>query len=138
MPVAYLTRAVSFSATHCYFKPEWSAARNQEAFGPTTREHGHDYRCEVTVKGTPDPETGMVLDLGVLDRLLSDEVVQRFHHRRIHADVAEFAEGGRMPTGEMLCLDIWNRIASRLPGGCTLVSVRVAEDASLWAEYRGE
>lgn len=134
----YLTRAVHFSATHRYFKPGWSEARNEEAFGGAAREHGHEYRCEVTVKGTPDPGTGMVIDLGALDLVLADEIVQRFDHRRIHVDVPEFTDGRLLPTGEMLCLEIWRRVAARLPVGSTLVCVRVQEDAMLYSEYRGE
>ena len=138
MAVAYLTRVVRFSALHRYFRPDWSAERNAAAFGDTVREHGHDYRCEVTIRGTPDAATGMVIDLQALDTLLSTEVVTRFGNRRIHADIPEFAEGGIIPTGEMLCLDIWARVSPRLPGGCALTCVRVAEDESLWSEYRGE
>lgn len=138
MAVTYLTRVVRFSALHRYFRPEWSAEHNTAAFGDTVREHGHDYRCEVTIRGTPDAETGMVIDLGALDRLLAREVVERFGNRRIHADIPEFAEGKLIPTGEMMCIDIWHRIVKGLPDECTLTSVRVAEDDSLWAEYRGE
>ncbi len=138
MPTAYLTRIVDFSATHRYFHPAWSAERNAVAFGASTHEHQHAYRCVVTVRGTPDPETGMVIDLAALDRLLSEEVVARFGRRRIHVDVPEFADGGAMPTGEMLCLDIWRRVAARLPAGCSLARVRVQEDPTLYAEYRGE
>jgi hypothetical protein len=39
---------------------------------------------------------------------------------------------------EALCLDIWRRLAARLPAGCTLDSVRVQEEPRLYAEYRGE
>jgi len=140
MPTAYLTRTVQFSAAHRYFRPEWSAERNAEAFGACASEHGHGhtYQCVVTVRGTPDPETGMVIDLGLLDRLLAEEVVQRFDHRHLNLDVPAFAYGQPVPTGEMLCLDVWARIAPRLPAGCTLDVVRVQEEPALWAEYRGE
>jgi 6-pyruvoyltetrahydropterin/6-carboxytetrahydropterin synthase len=138
MAVAYLTRVVAFSALHRYFRPDWSKERNAATFGETVREHGHDYRCEVTVMGTPAPETGMVIDLGALDRLLSEEVAERFGNRRIHADIPEFADGKLIPTGEMICIDIWRRLSVRLPDGCGLHSVKVAEDETLWSEYRGE
>jgi len=36
------------------------------------RIHGHSYRAEVTVRGRPDPTTGMVVDLGVLERSMVD------------------------------------------------------------------
>lgn len=138
MAVAYLTRVVRFSATHRYFKPAWPAERNAATFGSTVHEHGHEYRCEVTIRGTPDPDTGMVIDLGALDRLLSEEVVKRFDQRRLHLDVPEFADGKDTPTGEMICIDIFRRIAARMPAGCSVARVRVAEDETLWSDYKGE
>ncbi len=140
MATAYLTRIVQFSASHRYFRPEWSAERNQEAFGACAREHGHGhtYQCTVRVRGTPSPQTGMVMDLGVLDRILRAEVVERFDHRHLNLDVPEFAYGKTVPTGEMLCMDVWRRVSERLPDGCRLDLVRVAEEPTLYAEYRGE
>ncbi len=46
--------------------------------------------------------------------------------------------GKTVPTAEALCVEIWGRVAARLPAGCLLTLVRVAEDRALWAEYRGE
>ena len=138
MPTCYLTRVVQFSAAHRYARPEWSAERNAEVFGAATREHGHTYRCAVTVRGAPDPVSGMIVDLALLDRVLEEEVVRRFDRRVINRDVPEFTDGALVPTGEMLCLDVWKRVGARLPKGCALSLVRVEEDPSLFAEYRGE
>lgn len=140
MPTAYLTRTVLFSAAHRYFRPEWSAERNAAAFGACASEHGHGhtYQCRVTVKGSPDPLTGMIVDLTLLDHILDEEVLRRFDHRHLNLDVPEFAYGRTVPTGEALCLDIWRRVAPRLPAGCTLAVVRVEEGPTLYAEYRGE
>ena len=140
MPIAYLTRAVQFSAAHRYFRPEWSAARNADAFGKCAAEHGHGhtYQCLVTVRGAVDPATGMAVSLAALDRLLAEEVVERYDHRHLNLDLPEFAYGRTVPTGEELCLDIWRRVAARLPAGCTLAAVRVQEEPALYAEYRGE
>jgi 6-pyruvoyltetrahydropterin/6-carboxytetrahydropterin synthase len=134
-----LTRTVQFSASHRYFRPEWSAERNAQAFGKCANEHGHGhtYQCAVTVAGSPDATTGMIVDLAVLDAILHEEVIERFDHRHINLDVPEFAFGRTVPTGEMLCIDIWRRIAPRLPPGCRLDAVRVAEEPQLYAEYRG-
>jgi 6-pyruvoyltetrahydropterin/6-carboxytetrahydropterin synthase len=137
-PLAYLTRIVEFTATHRLFKPDWSAERNAEAFGEAAAPHAHTYTCAVTVAGAVDPATGMVVELGTLDRILAQEVVARFGGRDINRDIPEFGPGRTLPTGEALCLDIWKRVAARLPAGCRLASVRVQEDPSLYAEYRGE
>jgi len=138
VPTAYLSRTVRFDATHHYFRPEWTAAKNAEVFGSAASPHVHAYQCVVTVRGTTDPRTGMVVDLGVLDGILAEEVVARFDRKNITLDVPEFAPGHALPTGEELCLDIWHRVAARLPAHCSLAAVRVQEDPTLYAEYRGE
>ncbi len=140
MPTAYLTRTVQFAAAHRYHRPEWSEARNIEVFGAcaSPNGHGHTYTCQVTVKGRTDPTTAMVVDLGALDHVLQEEVVGRYDHRRLDLDCEEFAAGKTVPTGEALCVAIWERVGPRLPAGCQLTAVRVAEDATLWSEYRGE
>ncbi len=134
-----LTRVVSFSAAHRYYRPDWSPERNLDAFGACANEHGHghNYRCYVTVAGTLDADTGMITDLEELDRVLREEIVTRFDHRHINLDVPEFAYGKQVPTGEALAVFIWGRIAGRLPSGVRLVRVRVREDATLYADYEG-
>jgi len=37
---------------------------------PSRRIHGHSYRAEVALRGTPDRTTGMVMDLGLFERAL--------------------------------------------------------------------
>jgi 6-pyruvoyltetrahydropterin/6-carboxytetrahydropterin synthase len=140
MPAAYLTRTVQFSAAHRYYRPEWSEAKNAEVFGrcAAPHGHGHTYQCMVTVRGEVDGSTGMVVNLAALDRILAEEVVQRFDHRHLNLDLPEYAFGRAVPTGEELCLDIWRRVSARLPGGCALATVRVQEEPALFAEYRGE
>jgi 6-pyruvoyltetrahydropterin/6-carboxytetrahydropterin synthase len=140
MPTAYLTRTVQFSAAHRYFRPEWSEERNVEVFGncASPHGHGHTYQCVVTVRGAMDLTTGMAADLGALDRILAEEVVGRLDHRHLNLDLPEYAYGRTVPTGEALCVDIWRRVAARLPRECTLAAVRVQEEPALYAEYRGE
>jgi 6-pyruvoyltetrahydropterin/6-carboxytetrahydropterin synthase len=134
MATAQLIRRVRFAAAHRYRRPEWSDEKNVEVFGLCARPnyHGHTYTCAVTVEGPVDAETGMVIDLGVLDGVLEAEVVQRFDHRNINLDVPEFAEGRLIPTGENLALFIFERVQSAL-GAIQLRSVQIDEDDSLSA-----
>ncbi len=140
MPRAYLTRTVTFAAAHRYRRPEWSEEKNQEVFGLCAREsfHGHSYVCDVTLSGEIDPLTGFILDLGELDRILGDEVKNRFDHRNINVDVPEFADGKLIPSGENLARFIFDRIRSKLPQSIRIDSVKLAEDPTLSATYRGE
>lgn len=140
MPTAYLARTVQFCAAHRYFRPEWSEAKNTEVFGKcaSPNGHGHTYHCTVTVRGRVEGTTGMSVNLATLDRILAEEVVVRLDHHHLNLDLPEYAYGRTVPTGEELCLDIWRRVAARLPEGCTLATVRVEEEPALYAEYRGE
>jgi 6-pyruvoyltetrahydropterin/6-carboxytetrahydropterin synthase len=137
---AFLTRRVSFAAAHRYRIANWSDERNEQVFGLCARPsyHGHSYVCDVTVRGEIDQTTGMVIDLGVLDRILDVEVRQRFDHRNINVDVVEFGEGRLVPTGENLARFICERIAAALHSAnstARVVKVTVAEDATLSASY---
>jgi 6-pyruvoyltetrahydropterin/6-carboxytetrahydropterin synthase len=135
-----LTRTVGFHATHRYFVPAWSPAENQARFGWTADEpgHPHDYSCAVTVAGPLDPDTSMILDLPMLDRILAEEVVAPFDGRHINRDVPEFAYGRALPSCEALARHLFSRIAGRLPATVSLVRVRIAEDASLHADCTGD
>ena len=130
MPTGYLTRIVEFTATHRFPDlPEFAGA---------TRDHSHRYRCLVTVKGVFDPTRGGVMSLKALDTLLRREVVERFDGRHINRDIATFAAGTWLATGEALAVYLWERIVAALPRGVTLHCVRVEEGATLYSEYFGE
>src|SRR4029078_4422750 len=140
MPTAYLTRKVSFAAAHRYRRPEWSDEQNEKTFGLCAREnfHGHSYVCEVTVAGDIDSLTGFIADLGELDAILADEVKDRFDHRNINVDVPEFHDGKLIPSGANLARFIFDRGDARLRGKVRIDSVKIAEDRTLSATYRGE
>lgn len=135
---ASLTRTVGFRALHRFYRPEWSEARNREVFGPLSDPpgHGHDYQCAVTVGGPLD-ETGMILDLALLDRILSEEVLRPFAGKHLNLDVPDFAYGRTLPTCEALAAYLFPRITARLPAGVVLERVRVKEDPTLYADCTG-
>jgi 6-pyruvoyltetrahydropterin/6-carboxytetrahydropterin synthase len=138
MPISYLTRIVEFNATHRIRRVDWSDAQNQAEFGKASADHGHRYRCRVTVKGPLHAEAGGVISLQALDGLLEAEVVQRFEGKSINAAAPEFADGRRLATGEAIAVYIWQRVAPRLPAGVTLHAVRVQEGPHIYSEYFGE
>ena len=134
---SYLTRRVTFAAAHRYRVADWSDERNAAVFGACARPnyHGHSYVCDVTVTGEIDPVTGFIVDLGVLDEILEREVRTRFDHANINLDVAEFADGGLMPTGEELARFICQRVQTALGVRTRVTRVTVSEDATLSAAY---
>jgi 6-pyruvoyltetrahydropterin/6-carboxytetrahydropterin synthase len=90
----------------------------------------------VTVSGPVDETTGMVVDLRELDRALRVEVVERFDRHNLNTDVAEFAEGKEIPTGENLARLIAQNVQRAIGTGAVVTQVTVAEDATLSATWR--
>ncbi len=78
----------------------------------------------------------MIVDLRELDRAVRTEVVERFDHRNLNTDVAEFAEGKQIPTGENLARLIAVNVQRALGSRATVTQVTVAEDATLSATWR--
>jgi 6-pyruvoyltetrahydropterin/6-carboxytetrahydropterin synthase len=137
---ATLTRRVRFRASHRYHRPDWDDIRNHATFGAcaAAEPHAHDYTCDVTVGGAVDALTGMVVDLGLLDRVLAAEVVVPLDGHVVNEAFAEFAPGGRIPTCEELARAVAARVDAALTregGSSRVAKVRVAEDDTLWAEW---
>ena len=139
MPSAELTRRVRFAAAHRYRRPDWDDAKNEATFGLCARPayHGHTYTCDVTVAGDIDPVTGFAVDLAKLDAVLRREVLERFDHRNINLEVPDFVDGALVPTGENLARFIFDRVQAAIDGSARVKEVRVAEDDTLSASYRG-
>jgi 6-pyruvoyltetrahydropterin/6-carboxytetrahydropterin synthase len=87
------------------------------------------------VRGEVDPVTGFSVDLGMLDRVLHEEVVAPLDHQHLNHAVPEFAPGGRVPTTENILLLLWDRLAPRL--GPSLVRLRLHENRDFFVEYSG-
>ncbi|MDT7923262.1 MAG: 6-carboxytetrahydropterin synthase [Chlorobiota bacterium] len=135
--MVYVTRRVSFCAAHRLYNPNWSEERNYAVFDKCSNPngHGHNYVLEVTVAGQPDPETGYVIDLKELARLIEQEILSKVDHRHLNYDV-DFLQGIN-PTVENLAIAFWRILEPKLPRG-RLHCVRVYESEHNYAEYRGE
>jgi 6-pyruvoyltetrahydropterin/6-carboxytetrahydropterin synthase len=127
-----LTRTYEFAASHRLHCPDLSDAMNYEMFGKCNNPagHGHNYVLEVTVSGQFDPQTGMMCDLTELDRIVHEEVVDRYDHKNLNEDLPEFK--GRVTTSEIVTQEIWNRLERALP--VKLVRVRLGETARSFFE----
>jgi 6-pyruvoyltetrahydropterin/6-carboxytetrahydropterin synthase len=92
---------------------------------------GPEWDCFVTVHGTIDPVTGMVTDIGILNRLVQEKVVQPFGRHELHQVL-----GTRPVTGEQLVEHIWKQLVSSLSSG-RLANVRLVQSRDLFFEYAG-
>ena len=97
--------------------------------------HGHNYVMEVTVAGEPDPDTGYVIDLGLLKKVIEERVISKVDHANLNMDV-DFMKG-IMPSTENFVVAIWQQLEGALPAG-KLHCIRLYETERNMAEYRGE
>jgi 6-pyruvoyltetrahydropterin/6-carboxytetrahydropterin synthase len=134
-----ITRRMEFSASHVCRQPNLSDEENARLYGLAANPHGHghNYVVEVSLEGTPDPVTGMVLDLKELKDILNREVVGPYDHRFLNYEVPPFDR--IVPTTENIARDIWNRIEPHVTNAThRLRGVRVYETADLFVDYFGE
>jgi 6-pyruvoyltetrahydropterin/6-carboxytetrahydropterin synthase len=117
MPQVVVTRRAHFNAAHKLHHAAWSDAENARVFGPCANAnyHGHNYNLDVSVIGEVDPVTGYVLDIKTLKDVVEAQVLQRFDHKNLNLDVAEFRTLN--PTAENIVLVCWRLLAPAIPSG---------------------
>ena len=122
-----ITRIYEFAASHRLHAPDLPLEENLRLFGKCNNPagHGHNYVLEVTVSGEVDSKTGMICSIDDLDRIISERVVDRYDHRNLNEDIAEFA--GRATTSENVSIEIFSRLEGALPA--QLERVRLYETA---------
>jgi 6-pyruvoyltetrahydropterin/6-carboxytetrahydropterin synthase len=133
----FITRQVHFNSAHRLYNPTKSQAWNTKQYGLCTNPHwhGHNYVLEVTLRGRPDPETGYIVDLGELKRILHKAVVDKCDHRNLNDEV-DFLRG-IIPSTENLVIAFWQQIEPLIPAG-KLHCVRLYETPRNFAEYFGQ
>jgi 6-pyruvoyltetrahydropterin/6-carboxytetrahydropterin synthase len=129
-------RKAHFNAAHRLFRKEWSDERNFEVYGKCSypNYHGHNYEVEVSVTGDVDPETGFVIDLNDLKRIIELNVEEPFDHRNFNLDVPEFKE--LVPTAENISIVIFNRLRPHISDELDL-SIKLYETARNIVTYSG-
>jgi 6-pyruvoyltetrahydropterin/6-carboxytetrahydropterin synthase len=130
----YLRRTYRFCCSHRYHNPRLSEEENRLRFGKCNFPHGHGHNYELVVvlgPGLPDPATGMLFDLGELDRIVSEAILEPFDHRHLNLDVPHFADV--IPTTEEIARYAFDVLDRALPD-TLLDRVVIREDESLAAE----
>jgi len=134
----YITRRERFNAAHKLFRQEWSDEHNLEIFGKCSNPnwHGHNYELYVTVKGEINPETGFVIDLKELERIITVYVTNELDHRNINLDV-DFMKG-KMASTEVLAVTIFEVLKPHIENqGAILHSIKLYETENNFVEYFG-
>jgi 6-pyruvoyltetrahydropterin/6-carboxytetrahydropterin synthase len=127
-------RKEHFNAAHRLHNPDFDDATNEKVFGKCNNPHfhGHNYELIVKVTGKPDKQTGYVIDLKHLSDLIKINVLQRFDHKNLNLDVAEFSNLN--PTAENIAIIIYNILRPLINEQFEL-QVRLYETERNFVEY---
>ena len=127
-------RKEHFNAAHRLTNPSWDEAKNDAVFGKCNNPHfhGHNYELIVKVTGIPDPDTGYVMDMKQLSDLIQAKVIERFDHRNLNEDCAEFKSLN--PTAENISIVIYNILRTEIPAHLDM-QVRLYETERNFVEY---
>ncbi|HUA96856.1 MAG TPA: 6-carboxytetrahydropterin synthase [Terracidiphilus sp.] len=133
---AYFGRRYMLSASHRLHADALTNEENCAAYGKCNNPHGHghNYFVEVLAGGLVDPETGMVINLAMLDAVMQTKVLNRFDHANLNHDPL-FAN--RVPTTENLTKAVLELLSGSL-GPAELVHVRIEETENNFFEYSGK
>ena len=133
----YLTRREHFNGAHRLYNDKWSEAQNLEVFGKCANKnwHGHNVDLFVTVKGNPNPDTGCIMNVHHLSRIINDEVLIKLDHKNYNLDVPELK--GVMPSIENMLILIWKWLEPHITE-CKLHCIKLVETENIYSEYYGE
>ncbi|MFM8739656.1 MAG: 6-pyruvoyl trahydropterin synthase family protein [Cytophagales bacterium] len=137
----YVSRKEHFNAAHKLYNPQWSKEKNVEVFGPCANEnwHGHNFELITTVAGTPDPDTGFVVDLKKLSILIRAEVIDKLDHKNLNLDI-DFMKD-KIASTEILAIEIWKILEPKISSISKfgkLHSIKLFETPRNFVEYFGE
>lgn len=130
-------RKAHFNAAHRLFKKEWSDEKNLEVFGKCSNPnyHGHNYELEVGITGKIDLETGFLMDLKILSKIIWEEIENPFDHKNLNIEVPEFKDLN--PTVENIAIVIWKKLRKRIDVEFA-ISVKLYETPRNFVVYNGE
>ena len=131
----FLTKIFYFNAAHQYGHKAWSHEKNWKVFGPDSKIHGHNYTLEVMVTGPINKETGFIVDLGDLKKIVKTHVIDILDHSQFDVEVSWFKN--RQPSSENLVKYIWHQIEPRLKD-VKLYRIRLHETPTIFTDYYGK
>lgn len=136
METAFFGRRYALSASHRLHSDSLSADANRLTYGKCNNPHGHghNYVIEVLVGGPVERDTGMVVNMSVLDKTVQTSILERFDHTNLNFDPLFV---NQVPTTENLCKAVFVLLKNALPTG-ELKYVRVEETENNFFQFYGE
>ncbi len=127
-------RKEHFNAAHRLNNPAWDEATNARVFGKCNNPnyHGHNYELIVKITGVPNEATGYVYDLKELSDLIQENVLNRFDHKNLNLDTAEFKNLN--PSAENIAVVIYDILRAKIDKQFG-VHIRLYETERNFVEY---
>ncbi len=127
-------RKEHFNAAHRLNNATWDDATNKAIFGKCNNPnyHGHNYDLIVRVTGVPENETGYVMDTKKLSDLIKEKVLDKFDHKNLNEDCAEFKNLN--PTAENIVIVIYNLLRPEINPELD-IQLRLYETERNFVEY---
>jgi 6-pyruvoyltetrahydropterin/6-carboxytetrahydropterin synthase len=131
----FITKQYKFCAAHKYWNEKWDEEKNIEVFDDDVRLHGHNYDLYVTIKGPINSDSGFVVDLKYLNKIVNKKVLDILDHSLIQ-DNEWFT--GKQPSTENLVVYMWNQISPEISSPAKLFCIKLRETGTIFTEYYGE
>ena len=131
----YLTKQYKFCAAHKYWNKDWSDQKNIEVFDEDVKVHGHNYTLSITVKGEINNDSGFIVDIKKLNKIISQYIINIFDHSQIEKDIDWFKN--KQPSTENMLIFMWDEIVGRIPSGAILHCIKLRETPTIFSEYYG-
>ena len=138
LKTVYITRREHFNAAHKLWNDEWSDEKNKAVFGKCSNKnwHGHNFNIFVSVKGEPNEDTGFVINLKDLSKIMKEYVVEPLDHKNLNLDVPFMKDV--LASTENLVIKIWEQIEGPIKdAGGTLSKIKLEETENNYVEYYG-
>ena len=103
----YITKQYKFCAAHRYWNEKWSEKENFEIFGDDIYLHGHNYDLDVTISGEINEDSGFIVNLHTLNKIVQELVLSEIDHSQIEKDIDYFKN--RQPSTENMVVYIWEK-----------------------------
>lgn len=134
--IATINRRGYFNAAHRLYNKNWSENKNNIIFGKCANKnyHGHNYEFIIGITGEIDPETGFVMNIDILKKIIYNEIEKPFDHKNLNLDIEEFYSIN--PTIENISIVIWNKIRKKISKNF-LIKVSLFETNMNYIEYTG-
>lgn len=133
---ATIHRKSYFNAAHRLYNKNWTEEKNIEVFGKCSNKHfhGHNYNLIVSITGEIDYETGFVMSIETLKKIIFTEVEEYLDHKNLNLEVEEFKTLN--PTAENIAMVIWNRLRKQIPQD-KILEITLFETERNFVTYKG-